>query len=142
MGISAAVLGGGGGSSGIKNALNPIKVTKNVLRTGSGALKNTIKAALNPIKATKETLSDPLGQAMKFTGMDTVFGFKGGGSGSNGVNETAEYESGTNDDASAQERNRMISRQGMQGTNPIMLLGQDVKDTALNHDEKIGGKDR
>ena len=137
MGISAAI-----SSGGIKSALNPVTVTKNVLKTGSSALKNTIKAAANPVKAMKETLNDPLGQAMKFTGGDVVLGLKGGGSGTTGVNETAEYQSGTNEDATAQERSRMISRQSAQGANPIMLLGQDFQDTSINSDEKLGGKER
>ncbi len=127
--------------SSVSSAVNPVKSTKNAVKAGASAVKNTVKAALNPIKATKETLSDPLGQAMRFTGNDVLFGLKGGGSGTTGVNELAQYGNDDNETASAQERSRMISRQSAQGANPIMLLGQDFQDTALNHDEKIGGKD-
>lgn len=127
--------------SSVSSAVNPVKSTKNAVKAGASAVKNTVKAALNPIKATKETLKDPLGQAMRFTGTDVLFGLKGGGPVNTTQQELAQYNSGDNETASAQERSRMISRQSAQGANPIMLLGQDFQDTALNHDEKIGGKD-
>lgn len=127
--------------SSVSSAVNPVKSTKTAIKAGTSAVKNTVKAAINPIKATKETLSDPLGQAARFGGLDVIFGTNAGGPQSTTQAERAQYNSGSNEDASAQERSRMISRQSSQGTNPIMLLGQDFQDPSLNHDEKLGGKE-
>ncbi len=127
----------------VKTAVNPVAATKQAVKAGASALKETIKAAANPVKATKETFSNPIGQALKFTGGDVIFGLKGGGTSAQPTeNEMASYQSGTNEDATAQERARMISRQSAQGANPIMLLGQDFQDASINHEEKLGGKEQ
>lgn len=127
----------------VKTATNPVAATKQAVKAGASAVKETVKAATNPVAAVKETIKNPIGQALKFTGGDVILGLKGGGTTSQPtVNETAEYQSGTNEDATAQERARMISRQSAQGANPIMLLGQDFQDTAINHEEKLGGRER
>lgn len=114
------------------------KGVKDVFKIGKSALKNSFSDLLHPDRLIKNTLRNPLGQIARMVGTDIFFpdGPSGGQQ-----KQLAQYSSGDGDTASPQERARMLSRQGMQGTNPIMLLGQDFQDTALDHEEKLGGKD-
>ena len=122
----------------VSSVLNPVKATKNALKVVKSTTKNSLKAALNPVKATKRLVRNPMGFLAELTGADVLFGPNAS---PQQPRELADYQGGENEDASPQERARMLSRQGMQGTTPIMLLGQDYQDPALDHDEKLGGKD-
>lgn len=130
---------GHGLSSGFKSLTKALgKGVKDVLKMGKSAVKNSFGDLLHPDRLVKNTLRNPLGQITRMIGADIFFP---DGPSAGQQKQLAQYSSGDGDTASPQERARMLSRQGMQGTNPIMLLGQDFQDTALDHEEKLGGKD-
>ena len=118
----------------IKNAF------KGVTRIVTGSVKNSIKAALNPIKTAKNFIHDPLGTIARMSALDSLFNAGGG------VTATQMgRQAGTqpeDDGLSSADRARMISRQSMQGANPIMLLGQDYVSDELNRDQELGGERR
>lgn len=126
-------------SHGFKSVGKAIgKGVKDVFKMGKSAVKNSFSDLLHPDRLIKNTLRNPLGQVARMLGTDIFFP---DGPSAGQQKQLAQYSSGDGDTASPQERARMLSRQGMQGTNPIMLLGQDFQDTALDHEEKLGGKD-
>ena len=99
---------------------------------------NLVKYAVRPDKAVKDVIRDPFGTIAKVAGLDKLF--------SAGGAPTTQLERGQvaatssyKEELSAQDRQRMISRQGMQGANPIMLLGQDYTPDNLDRDQELGG---
>ena len=125
---------------GVKNAVG--KVTHAIGKVAKAATK-AAKYAANPVKGVKDLLNNPLKFIVKATGADVLFGLD-----KNIVVNTTQasrqrIDSSEEKDMSAQERARMVSRQGMQGSLPIMLLGQDFSDTRINSDDQeLGGERR
>lgn len=113
---------------------------KKVSKIVTGSVKNSFKAALNPVKFAKGLVRDPLGTGVRMLALDSLFNAGGG------VTATQmERQAGTQPEdgsMSAADRARMISRQSMQGANPIMLLGQDFSPDELNKDQELGGDRR
>ena len=107
------------------------------------AAKKAVKYAANPVQGVKDLLNNPLNFIVKATGADVLFNLD-----KNIVVNTTQaarqrIDSSEEKDMSAQERARMVSRQGMQGSLPIMLLGQDFSDTRINNDDQeLGGERR
>ena len=107
------------------------------------AATSATKYVANPVKGVKDLLNNPLEFIVKSTGADVLFGLD-----KNIVVNTTQaarqrIDSSEEKDMSAQERARMVSRQGMQGSLPIMLLGQDFSDTRINNDDQeLGGERR
>lgn len=117
---------------------------KKVGKTVTKAVKRSVNYAVRPDRLAKELwhggnpLKGALNTASRLAGLDVWIS-----SGSGGVTQNGEYGAmGTQpeSDMTPQSRARMISRQGAQGSAPIMLLGQDVTDTDLNRDEELGGR--
>ena len=101
---------------------------------------NTVDAAMHPGRAVNDFLHNPLTSVMHLSGLEELYKGKGA---VNAVTETPVTEASNakkNDEQSAQDRARMLSRQGMQGANPIMLLGQEFQPSELATDEELGGK--
>ena len=107
------------------------------------AATSATKYVANPVKGVKDLLNNPLEFIVKSTGADVLFNLD-----KNIVINTTQasrqrIDSSEEKDMSAQERARMVSRQGMQGSLPIMLLGQDFSDTRINNDDQeLGGERR
>ena len=107
------------------------------------AATSATKYVANPVKGVKDLLNNPLKFIVKATGADVLFNLD-----KNIVINTTQasrqrIDSSEEKDMSAQERARMVSRQGMQGSLPIMLLGQDFSDTRINSDDQeLGGERR
>lgn len=107
------------------------------------AATSATKYVANPVKSVKNLLNNPLEFIVKSTGADVLFNLD-----KNIVVNTTQasrqrIDSSEEKDMSAQERARMVSRQGMQGSLPIMLLGQDFSDTRINNDDQeLGGERR
>ena len=107
------------------------------------AATSATKYVANPVKGVKDLLNNPLKFIVKSTGADVLFNLD-----KNIVVNTTQaarqrIDSSEEKDMSAQERARMVSRQGMQGSLPIMLLGQDFSDTRINNDDQeLGGERR
>ena len=107
------------------------------------AATSATKYVANPVRGVKDLLNNPLNFIVKATGADVLFGLD-----KNIVVNTTQasrqrIDSSEEKDMSAQERSRMVSRQGMQGSLPIMLLGQDFSDTRINNDDQeLGGERR
>lgn len=106
------------------------------------AATSATKYVANPVKGVKDLLNNPLEFIVKSTGADVLFNLD-----KNIVVNTTQaarqrIDSSEEKDMSAQERARMVSRQGMQGSLPIMLLGQDFSDTRINNDDQELGGDR
>ena len=109
------------------------------------AATSATKYVANPVRGVKDLLNNPLNFIVKATGADVLFGLD-----KNIVVNTTQatqatrqrIDSSEEKDMSAQERARMVSRQGMQGSLPIMLLGQDFSDTRINNDDQELGGDR
>ena len=100
------------------------------------AATSATKYVANPVRGVKDLLNNPLNFIVKATGADVLFGLD-----KNIVVNTTQatrqrIDSSEEKDMSAQERARMVSRQGMQGSLPIMLLGQDFSDTHINNDDQ------
>ena len=118
------------------------KATHAVGKVVKAATKAT-KYVANPVQGVKDLLNNPLNFIVKATGADVLFGLD-----KNIVVNTTQasrqrIDSSEETDMSAQERARMVSRQGMQGSLPIMLLGQDFSDTRINNDDQeLGGERR
>lgn len=91
------------------------KGVKDVFKMGKSALKNSFSDLLHPDRLIKNTLRNPLGQITRMVGADIFFP---DGPSVGQQKQLAQYSSGDGDTASPQERARMLSRQGMQGTNP------------------------
>ena len=125
---------------GVKNAVG--KVTHAIGKVAKAATK-AAKYAANPVQGVKDLLNNPLEFVVKATGADVLFNLD-----KNIVVNTTQaarqrIDSSEEKDMSAQERARMVSRQGMQGSLPIMLLGQDFSDTRINNDDQeLGGERR
>lgn len=124
---------------GVKNAVG--KVTHAIGKVAKAATK-AAKYAANPVQGVKDLLNNPLEFVVKATGADVLFNLD-----KNIVVNTTQasrqrIDSSEEKDMSAQERSRMVSRQGMQGSLPIMLLGQDFSDTRINNDDQELGGDR
>ena len=124
------------------NAVSKItgEVKKGVYKAADVALsgtQNAIDAVFNPVGAIKGVIHNPLNALVHYSGLEALY--KGNGvMGASGTVETP--AAGTMEEQSPQDRARMLSRQGMQGTNPIMLLGQDFQPSELATDEELGGK--
>ena len=107
------------------------------------AATSATKYVANPVRGVKDLLNNPLNFIVKATGADVRCGLD-----KNIVVNTTQasrqsIDSSEEKDMSAQERARMVSRQGMQGSLPIMLLGQDFSDTRINNDDQeLGGERR
>lgn len=107
------------------------------------AVKSIAKTAwqgvTHPVQFTKELVKNPFGKIAQTAGFDVLFGKQYDGASTTQIERGSTWTQDENDETKAQERARMISRQGMQGANPIMLLGQDVTDDELTKDSKLGG---
>lgn len=117
------------------------KAFKKVTKVVTGSVKNSIKAVLNPVKTTKNLLRDPLGTVARMSALDSLFNAGGGVT----ATQMERQQAGTqpeDDSLSSADRARMISRQSMQGANPIMLLGQDFAPDELSRDPELGGARR
>lgn len=101
--------------------------------------QRSIDYAIRPDKLVKDVAHNPLAAIAKAGGMDIIFGHNMQVS---SQGQRANYASDTGDDMPSQDRARMLTRQGAQGANPIMLLGQDFKASPLDKDEELGGERR
>lgn len=107
----------------------------------TGSVKNSLRAVFNPVRLTKDLLRNPLGTVARMSMLDTLFNVGGGVT----ATQMERQQAGTqpeDDSLSSADRARMISRQSMQGANPIMLLGQDFRSDELNRDQELGGDRR
>lgn len=126
--------------SGVKNAVG--KVTHAIGKVAKAAA-SAAKYAANPVQGVKDLLNNPLEFVVKASGADVLFNLD-----KNIVVNTMQasrqrIDSSEEKEMSSQERARMVSRQGMQGSLPIMLLGQDFNDTRINNDDQeLGGERR
>ena len=114
-----------------------------VKKVGKAARKITsrsVKAVFNPVKTVKSLVSDPFGFIAKTAGLDVLFGPNSGGPLDTSQTERAAYSSAGENDLTSQERTRMVARQGMQGSLPTMLLGQDIENTSLDRTDELGGR--
>ena len=112
---------------------------KKVGKAVKSIAKQAWQGVRNPVGFTKELVKNPFGKIAQTAGLDVLFARSYDGANPEHGAMWAQDES---DDAKAQERARMLSRQGMQGATPIMLLGQDVTDDELTKDSKLGGDER
>lgn len=117
------------------------KAFKSVAKIVTGSVKNSIKAVINPVKTTKNLIRDPLGTVARMSALDSLFNAGGGVTATQMERQQAGTQS-EDDSLSSADRARMISRQSMQGANPIMLLGQDFVSDDLSKDQELGGARR
>lgn len=125
---------------------------KKVAKAVTKSVVNTTKMAtglMNPIKEMKELISNPLkyvsGKISDVLGLDALYKVPNGMTNGMTNAQTEEKPSAeTNDELTLQDRARMISRQGGQGSIPLMLLGQDFDADAVNLDKdtELGGVGR
>lgn len=114
-------------------------IVKRVTHAVKSIAKTAWSGVTNPGKFTKELVKNPFGKIAQTAGFDVLFGKQYDGTNTTQLERGSTWTQDESDEAKAQERARMISRQGMQGANPIMLLGQDVTDDELTKDSKLGG---
>lgn len=115
------------------------RVFKKVGKAVKSIAKQAWQGVRNPAGFTKELVKNPFGKIAQMAGLDVLFARSYDGANPEHGSTWTQDES---DDAKAPERARMLSRQGMQGATPIMLLGQDVTDDELTKDSKLGGDER
>lgn len=120
-----------------------VKAVKKVAKATVSAATNVVKSVVNPVKAVKNLVSDPMGFVAKTTGMDVLFGKSGSTAqpteGYAGTTQAERAQQKTQQEQTPAERSRMLSRQGMQGANPTMLMGQDLEKSYLSEDAELGG---
>lgn len=126
------------------------------LKSVAHAIKRAVKAPISAVKnATKlayQTITDPVGATKdlknvsktlaKITGLDVLMGVNLDATGTvpDQLERGGTWSDGETEGNSAQTRSRHLARQGMQGSVPSMLLGQDVVNTSLSTDEELAGK--
>lgn len=123
---------------------NPVKkighYVKKTVKAVTSAAKNIAKSVVNPVKFTKNLVKNPGGTIAKLAGLDVLFAGGGGAAATTQAERSAEWMAESSGGGDSQARARRIARQGMQGSIPTMLLGQDVADTRLSDDEELAGR--
>lgn len=124
----------------IKHAVK--KVTKAMTTSVVNTAKIT-SGLMNPVKETKELIKNPLkyvsGKVSDILGLEKLYSAPKQMTNA----QTEEQQSAsTTEELTSQDRARMANRQGFQGTNPTMLLGQgvDFEGLDLGRDEELGGR--
>ena len=112
------------------------KMNKAITKAATTSFKRSLTYAVRPDKAIKEIAHNPLQHLSKALGVDTLFKVPQ----TEGQAGRAAPSTDNEEIQTAQDRVRMISRQGLQGANPIMLLGQDFQPSNLDKDPELGGE--